>query len=83
MPTDTRPKPVTFCTVCGRVGYNIATANQRCGQTFNRKRCRGVNTSALNVNDWSECPSCAATGGENGKTCHQCDGAGWLARRRF
>jgi hypothetical protein len=48
--------PVTYCTNCGKVGHNISLANGRCGQMLNRKRCSGLNQSAIGINDWKECP---------------------------
>jgi len=33
--------------------------------------CDGVISSALNDNDWEECPACSASG------CPECNGVGW------
>jgi hypothetical protein len=76
-----RKKPVTFRTKCGTVGYNIGAANGRCGQMSNRKRCTDGISSALNENDWVECPACIAEGSKDGKTCMRCDGSGWMLVR--
>ena len=75
---EKQPKPVTCCTVCGKVGYSINLANGLCGRRYDGKRCRGVNQSAIGVNDWSECPSCTATGWEGNSMCHPCNGSGWI-----
>jgi hypothetical protein len=69
--------PVTYCTNWGKVGHNISLANGRCGQMLDRKRCKGLNQSAIGINDWEECPTCAGTGW-TGQRCVRCDGAGWL-----
>src|SRR5262249_10453984 len=82
---EKRPLPVTCCTVCGVVGYTIERANTQCGKRFDGKRCKGTISSALQENDWAECPSCNSTGwaGLKGLRCTQCDGAGWLFARRL
>jgi hypothetical protein len=49
-------RPVTFCTVCGHAGHNIALANARCVQTYGGKRCEGVNQSAIGEDDWMGMP---------------------------
>ena len=73
-------KPVTRCTVCGKARYSINLAKKRCAERYDGKRCRGVNQST--VDDWSECPFCAATGWEGSRACHRCEGSGWLHARR-
>jgi hypothetical protein len=79
--------PVAICTVCRKPGYNTAYIGQPCGQVYTRnrkqKRCRGVMQSAWGAKDWSECPTCNATGWEEpmSKRCTQCDGAGWIFAR--
>jgi hypothetical protein len=55
-------RPATYCTNCGKVGYNIGLANERCRQMGDRKRCKGQNQSAIGINDWIECPACEGTG---------------------
>jgi hypothetical protein len=63
--------------VCGHTSRDMGGIGQRCGQKFGGKRCKGVNSSALNTQDWEECPTCQATGREGGARCPQCDGDGW------
>lgn len=75
---EKRPLPVTSCTNCGAVGYNIALANRPCGRTVNKKRCKGINQSAIGTNDWKECPTCKGSGWQGGNMCSRCWGAGWL-----
>jgi len=77
--TDKRPQPVTSCTKCGAVGYDIQLANGPCGRFVDRSmKCKGVNGSAINEGDWEECPSCGGTGDWANLHCDQCQGAGWL-----
>jgi hypothetical protein len=73
-----REQPVTCCTDCGGVGYNIRVANGRCCRTVAGRRCNGTNASALNNSDWEECSYCLATGYYRNKECPQCRGAGFL-----
>ena len=73
-----RQRPVTVCLVCGKLGYDIGVANGPCKRIHDRKRCRGVNSSALHLNDWAKCPVCKAEGGRDGHICERCDDAGWL-----
>lgn len=62
MAADERRKPVTVCTNCGTYGHSIQLANQRCGQRRGKKRCDGVNGSAIGNNDWAECRACNGSG---------------------
>ena len=75
-----RQKPVARCPVCGKVRYSIDLAKKRCAERYDEKRCRGVNRRT--IRHWSECPFCAATGWEGNRTCHRCEGSGWLFARR-
>lgn len=73
-----KPRPVAICTRCGAI-YSLSGVNERCGRTVTgNKRCGGGISSALNDNDWEECPSCAATGDKGGAICASCAGTGWL-----
>jgi hypothetical protein len=73
-----RDLPVTCCTECGGVGYNIRVANGRCSKTIGGQRCSGVNAIAAKSFDWIECIHCEATGYYRNKECPQCKGAGYL-----
>jgi hypothetical protein len=52
-------KPVAVCSVCGTVSYNATLINGPCGRLVGGKRCRGVNGSALNENDWGFVSVCS------------------------
>jgi len=71
-----QPRPVTICTHCRTVGYSLDSINARCGRTvWRNERCRGGISSALNENDWQECPDCSGTGYKTEMSrCTQCDG---------
>jgi hypothetical protein len=72
---DSEPKlrqPVAVCTVCGAVSHNASAINGPCGRMVGGKKCKGVFGSALNIGDWEECPSYAATGWKEGRCCDQC-----------
>jgi DnaJ-class molecular chaperone len=73
-----REIPVTCCTECGGVGYNIRVANGRCCKTIGEKRCSGINAIAVKTFDWGECTHCQATGYYRNKECPNCKGAGYL-----
>ena len=73
-----RDLPVTCCTECGGAGYNIRVANGRCCKTNGELRCGGINATAINPSDWTECPHCQATGYYRNKECPMCKGAGYL-----
>jgi hypothetical protein len=72
--------PVTSCTNCGKVGYNITIANERCGQTIDRKRCKGTIQSAIGENDWAECHPVKV---KDGKMTRSVNGATVLAGCSF
>jgi len=73
-----RDLPVTCCTKCGGVGYNMRVANGRCSKTIGEQRCSGVNAIAVKNFDWIECIHCQATGYYRNKECPKCKGAGYL-----
>jgi hypothetical protein len=73
-----RDLPVTCCTECGGVGYNMRVANGRCSKTIGEQRCTGVNAIAAKTFDWIECVHCEATGYYRNKECPNCKGAGYL-----
>ena len=75
-------QPVAVCTVCGAVSYNPTLINGPCGRMVGRKRCRGLNGSALNESDWAVCDDCAGDGFSGDARCQRCDGVGWLFVRR-
>jgi hypothetical protein len=78
-PEPQQRTPVAVCSKCGAVSHNPTVINRPCGRMFGQKKCKGVFGSALNIGDWQECPSCAATGWKNGRRCDQCrDSCGWL-----
>ena len=78
--TDKLRMPCTSCTYCRVVGYDISRSNTACRRVLDRKgkKCKGSISSAINIGDWEECPSCDATGTSGGETCTQCSGAGWI-----
>ena len=78
-----RQKPVAFCNRCGAVSYSATVINGNCGRMVGGKKCKGVNASALNENDWTECPVCKGFGTNGGKSCEPCQGSGWVATRAF
>jgi DnaJ-class molecular chaperone len=73
-----RDLPVTCCTECGGVGYNMRVANGRCSKTIGEQRCSGTNAIAAKPSDWIECTHCQATGYYRNKECPSCKGAGYL-----
>ena len=72
-----RRRPVAICIRCNAV-YGVSGTNERCGRTVGNERCGGGISSALNDDDWEECPARAATGDKSGAICARCSGAGWL-----
>lgn len=74
--------PVAVCTVCRAYNRNPSVINERCGNVYNRKRCKGVWRSAISEGDWEECPVCKASGSEEDCKCGQCEGFGWIYCRR-
>ena len=76
-----RPKPVTYCTACGKADTTSPLQNGPCGRMINGQPCQGTNSSATQENDWAECPSCNGTTW-TGASCTQCDGVGYLFVRR-
>jgi hypothetical protein len=73
-----RPKPVTVCTVCGKVGYSLQFATDACGRIHDDKLCHGINQTATQFNDWRECTVCKGEGRNLGTNCKACDGSGWV-----
>jgi hypothetical protein len=74
----TRPKPITFCTNCRVFGYNMDVTSRKCGRKVDGNMCKGTVQSAIEENDWIDCPSCKTTGLDGIRTCRQCTGSGWI-----
>jgi hypothetical protein len=80
--TSKRVKPVAVCTSCGAVSYNVTVANKPCGRSYTEsgrgtRRCKGGMSSALNITDWEECLSCAASA----EFQDECSDVGWICVR--
>ena len=67
------PRPRGRCTRCGKTTRSPTSINEACTDHY----CRGSFRSAVGVNDWSECPTCAATGWTGNVRCQHCQGDGW------
>lgn len=82
-----RPKPVAECRSCGQVFHGQVQFGKShlCRyQPTKGRRKRGCIESRVGPDDWRECPSCAATGMEQGQRCTSCEGEGWhCTRDRF
>jgi hypothetical protein len=75
-------RPVGICPRCHAVVRSFDEIGKKCARPLPyATKCPGVIRSALDKNEWSECPSCLATGHIDG-TCMQCNGAGWVYVRR-
>jgi hypothetical protein len=60
-------------------GYYFVLANVKCDRRIGTIWCKGIIQVAIGKKDWTECPSCLATGREGNKACNQCIlGSGWL-----
>lgn len=77
-----QPRPCAVCTRCGRVSYSMNLINGPCGHMVGGKRCRGVNGSRLNTDDWAECENCAGSGRTDESQCANCAGRGWIEMPR-
>ena len=74
----TQQKPCAVCTKCGAASYSANLINAACARMVGSKRCRGVNGSRLNTDDWAECDQCAGDGRVTGSRCERCEGVGWI-----
>lgn len=72
-------RPVGICPRCHAVVRSYDEIGKKCARPLAyAAKCPGVIRSALAKNEWSECPSCHATGRANDSTCTRCNGAGWI-----
>ena len=71
-------RPKGFCAKCGAAQYDVASIGLQCLRTVAGMRCMGTVESALEENDWSECPSCSATGRVEDEVCYRCGEGGWI-----
>lgn len=72
-------RPVGICPRCRAVVRSFDEIGKKCGRPLAyAAKCPGVIRSALAQDEWSECPSCQATGRADDGTCAQCGGAGWI-----
>lgn len=76
-------RPVGICPRCHAVVRSFDEIARKCARPLpSGTRCPGVIRSALAKDEWSECPSCLATGHIDDTTCTQCRGEGWVYLRR-
>ncbi|MGH9549580.1 MAG: hypothetical protein ACRD3W_09400, partial [Terriglobales bacterium] len=59
--SNIRPKPIAVCTRCHGT-YRVEGIHHICGRIIDRKMCGGGIISAIQEDDWDECPSCKASG---------------------
>ena len=79
MNIEKRGKPLTVCTNCSMPGYYYVLAGVKCCLRIGTELCDGIIQIAIGTKDWTECPSCSATGREGNKECSECVlGCGWL-----
>jgi DnaJ-class molecular chaperone len=70
--------PAARCPACGHVSRDFDAIGQRCAQTLDGARCRGVIAGGMTYDDWQACPVCQATGRHDLARCRRCNGDGWL-----
>src|SRR3974390_3937919 len=76
-------RPVGIGARCHSVVRSYDEIGQKCGRPLAyAPKCPGVIRSALDKNEWSECPSCLATGRSDDSGWARCPGAGWSFARR-
>ena len=72
-------RPVGICPRCRAVVRSYDEIDKKCARPLAyATRCPGVIRSAVAKDEWSECPSCHATGYADGSTCMRCSGTGWI-----
>ena len=85
MTTGKRPRPGFYCVKCrhprGGILGDTVTCDRPAAYGEASGRCGGQFSSALNLTDWKECPTCRASGKDGGEECGQCEGWGWLLQR--
>ena len=71
--SEKMPWPSSRCSKCGKAGHlrGLGNSHQRC-------RCGGTFLAATTVQDFTECPSCNATGRHEAEPCVRCDGCGYV-----
>lgn len=79
---EVMPRPVSVCTHCGAVSYDMTQLNGRCKEQLAGTRCVGVNGSARGEGDWKRCEKCAGSGSAKSASCGYCNGSGWIYARR-
>jgi hypothetical protein len=69
-------KPSGVCSICAALTSERRLLNQRCGGTFNGRRCSGIYKSATG-RVWDQCDPCGATGRVGSQACRACLAFGW------
>jgi DnaJ-class molecular chaperone len=76
-------RPVGICPRCRAVVRSFDQIGRKCARPLpSGTMCPGVIRSALTREEWSECPSCLATGHIDDGACTRCNGEGWIYVRR-
>jgi len=79
MITETLSRPIGVCPRCRAAVRSFDEIGKKCGRPLPyAARCPGVIRFAVYKNEWSECPSCHATGRVDDNVCPRCNGAGWI-----
>lgn len=72
-------RPVGVCPRCGAVVRSFDQLRKKCARPRpSGGKCPGIIRSALAEDEWSECPSCLATGHTDDRVCGRCNGEGWI-----
>lgn len=81
--TAQRERPVGVCPRCHAVVRAFGQIGKKCAKPlpFGAK-CPSVIRSALEADEWTECPDCGATGRIDASVCPRCEGEGWLYDNR-
>ena len=78
MKTEKQRKPVSMCTDCRTVAFELSYGHDECPEMRGSRKCRGVLKSTVNPSDWMECERCGAGGRTENEDCAYCNGVGWL-----
>jgi hypothetical protein len=74
-----RERPVAICARCLTPYRAFEHVGRRCSKILpGERRCPGVVRTAIEREEWLECPACAAGGAVGDAPCARCSGEGWI-----
>jgi hypothetical protein len=72
-------RPVGSCAKMPQSGRSFDEIGKKCARPLPaEKKCPGIIRTAIDADQWSQCPSCLGSGRVDDNICEKCGGEGWV-----